>query len=155
MPESSEAERNATEPLVDESAVPPDASGDETPDIDDDLPDPEIFERTSVSPDPEPTQSQCLTPTRASEGMHLVPDQSMTPTAQLGPEILPSPSVTLHVEPRGRRVRKTRRFDLGACECGHEVSNSEIEKGDAVMRCKVPGCETIWVSRHEKNPLSC
>jgi hypothetical protein len=81
---------------------------------------------------------------------HLV-DQSTTPTIQLDTENLPSPSGTPQVEPpsRVRRIRKTRRFDLGACECGYEVSKSEIEMGDTVMQCKVPGCETVWVSCHE------
>ena len=51
IPESSEAEHNTAEPLIYESSVlPSDASKDGTPDIDDDLPDPEILEPTvSVS----------------------------------------------------------------------------------------------------------
>ena len=45
-----------------------------------------------------------------------------------------------------RRVRKTRVVDLKGCECGLEVSQAEIDAGDLVMKCKVPGCETVWVS---------
>ena len=52
IPESSEAEHNANEPLIDESSVlPSDASGDGTPDIDDDQPDPEILEPTVSASD--------------------------------------------------------------------------------------------------------
>ena len=44
-------------------------------------------------------------------------------------------------ESAARRVSSIR-FD--ACKCGYKISNSEIEKSDTVMRCKVPGCETVW-----------
>ena len=60
-----------------------------------------------------------------------------------------SPSENEIPESRGRRFHKTRRFDLSVCECGNKVLNAEIEKGDAVMQCKVPGCETVCVSRQE------
>jgi hypothetical protein len=44
-----------------------------------------------------------------------------------------------------KHKQKSRTFDLNACICGSEVSEVEIEEGDTVMRCKVPGCETEWV----------
>jgi hypothetical protein len=47
---------------------------------------------------------------------------------------------------RAQRVRKARVIDLKECDCGREVSQEEIAAGDLVIRCKVPGCETVWVS---------
>lgn len=46
---------------------------------------------------------------------------------------------------RARRVRKTRPLGLDVCICGNAVSAAEIEMGDLVMSCRVPGCETKWV----------
>jgi hypothetical protein len=154
MPESSDPEHNIAEPLINDSTPPPsDTNGDEMPDVDDlgsDLPDPWYFEQTMQSQCPAPS------PSPTSQGIHLV-DQSTTPMIQLDTENLPSPSGTPHVEPPSRvwHICKTRRFDLGVCECSYEVSKSEIEMGDTVMQCKVPGCETIWVGRHENNYLRC
>jgi hypothetical protein len=74
-----------------------------------------------------------------------------TTGTEVGPEISTYASTTpqqaLQVGSRGQRLRKTRIFDLNACECGHEISSTEIENRDTVMQCKVPGCETVWVSR--------
>ena len=137
-------------PLIGGS-VPLLSDKDETVKMDDmmaDQPEPEIFERSS--PDPGlPTQFQCMTPAPAFEETHLAGDQYETLTTQLDTEITASPLATSCDESRGRRFRKTRRFDLSVCECGNKVLNAEIEKGDAVMQCKVPGCETVWVSHQE------
>jgi hypothetical protein len=56
-----------------------------------------------------------------------------------------SPVVTSGHE---RRKRKPRAIELRHCECGIEVSQAEIDDGGAVMKCRVAGCETIWVSSH-------
>ncbi|KAF9456178.1 hypothetical protein BDZ94DRAFT_1276297 [Collybia nuda] len=34
-----------------------------------------------------------------------------------------------------------------SCICDRTVSAAEIEAGDLVMACKVPGCETVWFHR--------
>jgi hypothetical protein len=47
---------------------------------------------------------------------------------------------------RTRRVRKARAINLRACMCGIDVSEAEIQEGEKVFQCKVPGCETQWVS---------
>jgi len=95
---------------------------------------------------PMPTQFQYMTPAPAFEETHLAGDQSEWPTTQLDTDITASHLATSQVESWGQHFHKTRQFDLSACECGHEVSNTEIEKGDTIMQCKVPGCETVWVS---------
>lgn len=46
---------------------------------------------------------------------------------------------------RTRRIRKARTINLKACMCGIDVSEAEIEAGEKVLQCKVPGCETGWV----------
>ena len=58
-----------------------------------------------------------------------------------------APVPTISADSRARRIRKTRTFDLHACICGTGVSEVEIQGGDSVMKCKVHGCETVWV-RH-------
>ena len=68
-----------------------------------------------------------------------------TPPLSANPELDPcigQPTGNL----KGRRIRKTRVIDLKGCECGLEVSQAEIDAGESVMMCKVPGCETVWVS---------
>ena len=47
----------------------------------------------------------------------------------------------------GCRVQKIHMIDLKGCECALKVSQTKIDEGDSVMMCKVPGCETVWVSR--------
>jgi hypothetical protein len=54
--------------------------------------------------------------------------------------------VVVEFPTRTQRVRKMRVINLKGCECGREVSESEIKAGDLVLRCKVQGCETVWVS---------
>jgi hypothetical protein len=46
---------------------------------------------------------------------------------------------------RSRRIRKSRVINLRACICGIDVSEADIQAGEKVMQCKVPGCETVWV----------
>lgn len=50
------------------------------------------------------------------------------------------------VHTRARRTRKAHIINLNACDCGVTITDSEIEQGESVMRCRVPGCETVWVS---------
>ena len=112
-----------------------------------DQPEHEIIER--ISPDPSPTQFQCMTSAPAFEETHLAGDQSETLKTQLDAELTASPLDQLdpsRVEFRDRRFSKTR-IVPSTCECGHEVSNAEIEKGDAVMQCKVPGARLFESSR--------
>lgn len=52
----------------------------------------------------------------------------------------------MNISTRTQRIRKTRVINLKGCKCGKEVSQAEIEVGDLVVRCKVHGCETVWVS---------
>ena len=51
---------------------------------------------------------------------------------------------------RTGRVRKKRAIDLNSCMCGMVVSQSDIDAGDTVMKCKGPGCETVWVSKQDR-----
>ena len=80
-----------------------------------------------------------MIPVPAFEEMHLAGYQHETLTTQIDMEITASPLATSCDESQGQHFHKTRQFDLSACECSNEVSNVEIEKGDAVMQCKVPG----------------
>ena len=92
------------------------------------------------------TQSIPFTP---NEGPHptMLPGP---PPAEPAPMVLPTQDQTPQDPPtdatKSRHIRKVRRIDLKGCECGWEVSQAEIEAGDNVMRCKVQGCETVWVS---------
>ena len=47
---------------------------------------------------------------------------------------------------RGCRIRKAKVLDLNACNCGVTITDEEIQRGDSIMRCRVAGCETVWVS---------
>jgi len=52
-------------------------------------------------------------------------------------------------------VQKSQAVDLKGCICGVEITEAEIESGDKlVMKCKVLGCETIWVSTFWKQAVS-
>jgi hypothetical protein len=86
--------------------------------------------------------SGSTTATQPFANLHSEPSTS-SPLEYLTPQIEP----TLDSDSRARRVRKTRTFDLHACICGVGVTEVEIEAGDSVMKCKVHGCETVWV-RH-------
>lgn len=50
------------------------------------------------------------------------------------------------VNARARRVRKAQVVNLKACECGRHISQGEIDAGNLVMKCNMPGCEFVWVS---------
>jgi hypothetical protein len=41
--------------------------------------------------------------------------------------------------------RKANVIDLNAYICGITISDEEVEENKNVMRCRVPGCETVWV----------
>ena len=47
---------------------------------------------------------------------------------------------------QGRRVRKACILNLNACNCRVTITDEEIEEGEEIMKCQVPGCETVWVS---------
>ena len=47
---------------------------------------------------------------------------------------------------RPRRTRKANVINLNACICGVTITEREIQDNAAVMKCRVPGCETVWVS---------
>lgn len=87
---------------------------------------------------------------------HVIPDTDVTvlfiPSQLQDQETLGIVSHSHEVSPRpsnaGRshQIRKKRSIDLKGCICRVEISQSEIESSDFMMNCKVPGCETIWVS---------
>ena len=37
--------------------------------------------------------------------------------------------------------------NLNSCICGIVISHLDIKAGDIVMKCRVPGCKTVWVSK--------
>ena len=47
---------------------------------------------------------------------------------------------------RPRRTRKVNILNLNACICGVTITEHEIQNSEAVMKCRVLGCETVWVS---------
>ena len=51
----------------------------------------------------------------------------------------------LAVSTRGRRLRKANVLSLNMCTCGVTIADSEINAGRNIMRCRVSGCETVWV----------
>ena len=68
------------------------------------------------------------------------------------PRAVPTSLMPSQVQSRSKRGRlgerpkgSMRSVWLGVCECGMQVSKEEIEAGDAVIKCKVAGCETVWV----------
>jgi hypothetical protein len=153
----SDPDINTTEPLTEQtnSLKSPTHDEDKSSDIgnsksmilDPDEPhDLEIPQPTVTSHDHEPSPLHCATPTRASEEARPTQNQPMNQATHAGPEIWASTSITPQDGSRSRRIRRTRIFNLNACECGYEISSLEIENGDTVMQCKVPGCETVWVS---------
>jgi hypothetical protein len=78
--------------------------------------------------------------TQPFANLHSEPSNS-SPLECLTPQI----EQTLDSDSRARCVRKTRTFDLHACICGIGVTEAEIEARDSVMKCKVHGCEIVWV----------
>lgn len=72
-----------------------------------------------------------------------------TATPVLTPSAAPQASTTAAEGSSRTRVRRTRKahlLQLNACVCGVTITDGEIQQGDTVMRCRVPGCETVWVS---------
>lgn len=70
----------------------------------------------------------------------------------VSPEPLVTPStstLTVSLEPpvssRGRRLRKANILSLNMCTCGVTITDSEINTGKDIMKCRVAGCETVWV----------
>ena len=47
---------------------------------------------------------------------------------------------------RPRRTRKVNILNLNACICGVTITEHEIQNSEAIMKCWVLGCETVWVS---------
>ena len=47
---------------------------------------------------------------------------------------------------RPRRTRKANILNLNACICGVTITDHEIQNGEGIMKCRVSGCETVWVS---------
>jgi len=81
------------------------------------------------------------------------PDNAITPELPQEPiPAYPNPELILHTEPildessQMQQVHKTWTINLHACICGMDVSEDEIQVGDDVFKCKVLGCETLWVS---------
>ncbi|KAH8976596.1 hypothetical protein EDB92DRAFT_1248155 [Lactarius akahatsu] len=69
----------------------------------------------------------------------------------------PSPSGALPepaVSGRGCRLRKAKVLSLNMCTCGVTITDSEIDTGVNVMKCRVPGCETVWVRSLSCSSLS-
>ena len=68
-----------------------------------------------------------------------------------------TPAVTAHVDPRlsnsnsstintqACRTRKAQVLDLNACVCGVTITDGEIQQGENIMKCRAPGCKTVWV----------
>jgi hypothetical protein len=99
----------------------------------------------STAPLTKPTTSQDVPPVSllplSQSSTRMLP--SAGPSAL--PQALPDPVVLAAVSTRGRRLRKANVLSLNMCTCGITITESEINAGTDVMRCRVPGCETVWV----------
>lgn len=74
----------------------------------------------------------------------LVPPRVPQATADPGPQ--PNEGMALGVaHTRTRRIRKAHVLHLNACDCGVTITDAEIQQGKTVMKCRVLGCETVWV----------
>ena len=70
------------------------------------------------------------------------PVPQLPPTSlRASPELGPEPAVST----RSRRLRKAIVLSLNMCTCGVMITDSEIDAGKNIMKCRVPGCETVWV----------
>jgi hypothetical protein len=75
------------------------------------------------------------------------PPKSTVTQAAL-PAVPPSPLYAVPepaVSTRGRRLRKANILSLNMCTCGVTITDSEIDAGINIMKCRVLGCETVWV----------
>jgi hypothetical protein len=59
------------------------------------------------------------------------------------------------VSTRGRRLRKANVLSLNMCTCGVTITDSEINAGTNIMKCRVLGCETVWVRSSFSAVLPC
>ena len=66
---------------------------------------------------------------------------SVAPACAPGPQ--PSHDAIVSVRPRRRKANV---LNLNACICGITITDHEIQDGENVMKCRVPGCKTVWVS---------
>ena len=55
---------------------------------------------------------------------------------------------------RPRRTRKANILNLNACICGVTITEHEIQNGEGIMKCRVLGCETVWVSNDYLSSLA-
>ena len=126
---------NATPPHASSQPSPPPSYADPNPTFD-------ALPSTQPPPDLPPSDS------------HPVSQSPNSPSALPGagpsalPQALPETETTFlpTISTRARRVRKANVLSLNMCTCGVVITESEINAGTDVMRCRVPGCETVWVS---------
>jgi hypothetical protein len=85
----------------------------------------------------------------------LVPNANTTPVTSPNtdtvkdtvPVAFPAPQPSHEaIAMRSHQTRKANVLSLNACICGVTITNLEIQDNKAVMKCQVPGCETVWVS---------
>jgi hypothetical protein len=121
---------------------------------------PSTIASTSDAPSPEsslahisfsrPLDSRTPPPRLSLTGVSPELLQEPLVTPQVLPQVTPSTS-TLDVSPeppvssRGRRLRKANVLSLNMCTCGVTITDSEINTGQNIMKCRVAGCETVWV----------
>jgi hypothetical protein len=83
------------------------------------------------------------------EAQHSLPAPLDPPLSPHAPNPLPTPSAApsddTNISVRPRR-RKANVLSLNACVCGTTISEHEIQDSEEVMKCRVAGCETVWVS---------
>jgi hypothetical protein len=75
----------------------------------------------------------------------------ISPKIAPGPQLVLDGTVTEFVGVRPRRTRKANVLNLNACICGITITDNEIQNNEAsetIMKCRVLGCETVWVSEH-------
>ena len=113
-------------------------------------------ETTTTCPAPSPARaapqaSSRLAPREASRGATAVTTTpavtlSATTTANPGPQQSNEGILESVAHTRTRRIRKAQVLHLNACDCGVTITDDEIQQGDNLMKCRVAGCETVWVS---------
>ncbi|KAH9981882.1 hypothetical protein BJV77DRAFT_967099 [Russula vinacea] len=79
----------------------------------------------------------------------LVPNANTTPVivpnADTTPVTLPGPQPSHEaVGVRSHQTRKANVLSLNTCICGLTITDREIKDSKAVMKCRVPGYETVW-----------
>ena len=91
---------------------------------------------------PEMTQSDAILSPRPS---HWIEHLWQCELSHDEPIQVPTTAQMDSLTETGKCKQKSCTLDLNACICSSEVSEVEIEEGDTIMQCKVPGCETEWV----------